>query len=108
VRGEEGTMSVSVEFADWGPIYLAPGAEELRWFTWARFDPVRWSAMYANPRALGSPSHDPRDWTSSSIQIVEQWSDRDGDKGVTTHWCRIRNRGSSVGLYHPQAIAAPA
>jgi hypothetical protein len=49
-------MSVSVEFGDWGPIYLAPGYEELRWFTWEGvLDPTRWSAMHANPRAIGSP-----------------------------------------------------
>jgi hypothetical protein len=99
-------MSVSVEFADWGPIYLAPGAEELRWFTWEPvFDPTRWSAMHANPRAIGSPPHDPVSWIGSSIQIVEQWTERDAT-GITRHWCRIRNRGS-IGLYHPQAIAAP-
>jgi hypothetical protein len=98
-------MGVSVEFADWGPIYLAPGAEEVRWFTWA-FDPTRWSAMHANPWAIGSPMHDPRVWVGCSIQIVEQWTERD-DNNVTLHWCRIRNRGTKGGLYHPQAIAAP-
>lgn len=98
-------MSVSVQFADWGPIYLAPGAEEVRWFTWA-FDPGRWSAMHLNPRAIGSPRHDPHVWTGCSIQIVEQWTER-GDDQVTRHWCRVRNVGTRGGLYHPQALVAP-
>lgn len=102
-------MSVSVQFADWGPIYLAPGAQELRWFTWEPvFDPTRWSLMQANPRAMGYPSHDPIEFVGSSVQILEQWIERTSGRfgeSNTVHWCRIRNRGTTLCKYHPQAIA---
>jgi hypothetical protein len=39
---------VQVDFAQWGTIYLAPGAETNWWFTWI-FDGNHWSRMSAVP-----------------------------------------------------------
>lgn len=100
-------MGVQVDFADWGPIWLRFGEEEVRWFTWI-FDANHWSLMQANPWGMGiGPG------MGITVQIVEQWIDRAdppfaGGNNVHVHWCRIRNVGPRSGNYYPQAIVAPA
>jgi hypothetical protein len=37
-------MSTEADFGVWGPVFLAPGQEEWRWFTWI-FDQNHWQRM---------------------------------------------------------------
>ncbi len=86
-------MSVQVDFGQWGPIYLAPGAETTWWFTWI-FDGNHWSRMSAVPLP-DSPA-------GSSVQIVDEWST------PGTLWVRWRNNGTDGVLFRPTVIVAPS
>lgn len=86
-------MAVSVSFAEWGSIFMAPGETQTWWFTWI-FDGHRWSRMSAVPLAE-SPG-------GSSVQILQEWA-TNGTLQVT--W---RNNGSTGVLFRPTAIVAPA
>ena len=86
-------MSVQVDFAEWGSIYLAPGADAYYWFTWI-FDGDHWSRMSAVPLAE-SPD-------GASVQIVEEWA----TKG--TLWVHWRNNGSVGVIFRPTVIVAPS
>ena len=99
-------MKVQVDFAKWGPVWLAAGHEEVRWFTWA-FDPDHWSLMQANPEGLDRPGSDAGQ-TGMSVQIVEQWIERIENPFFTRHLCRVKNIGAQGGYYIPQAIIAPS
>lgn len=86
------TMAVSVNFTQWGTIYLAPGAVQTWWFTWY-FDGNRWSRMSAVPL--------PESPAGSSVEIVAEWATV-GTLNVT-----FRNNGTAGVLFKPTVIVAP-
>jgi hypothetical protein len=86
-------MSVEVDYAQWGWIYLAPGADTWWWFTWI-FDDAHWSRMSAVPWSSGPQS--------ASVQIVEEWA-----TAGTLH-VHFRNNGSAGVSFRPSVIVAPS
>ncbi len=86
-----------VNFTQWGPIFLAPGATTTWWFTWI-FDENHWELMNTSPDTPGA-----------SIEIVRQWSERVASATPHTRlWCTFRNIGSTGVVFRPKTLVAPA
>lgn len=87
-------MSVEVDFLDYGWIYLGPGAEEWRWFTWI-YDEYHWARISALPWG-NSPS-------GAGVQILEEWAT------PGTLWVHFKNISTTDGVsYRPTVIVAPS
>jgi len=85
-------MGVQLDFAQWGPQWLAAGEDQVWWYTWS-FDSNHWSRMSALPTWDSPPG--------SSIQILEEWT-----TGGTL-WVHWKNNGTATVTFQAMAIIAP-
>jgi hypothetical protein len=93
-------MSVEVDYSQdngWNAIVLNAGEEAWWWFTCGiPFDENHWGRMDASP-----------DNWPASIQIVEQWAEKDIN-GTTKRWVHWKNNGTTPVVFRPRSIQAPS
>jgi hypothetical protein len=88
-------MGTQVDFGSWWDVYLAPGASQSWWLTWA-FDEHHYVHFDATPMS-----------DNSFVQVTEQWVERD-IYGHVTRYATVKNRSTTFpALFRWRCIQAP-